>query len=56
MFFVNNCTKKNLDIIKMVDLAIFWQFGDFLYTMIFIVTVLNSDGNNVPCLWIMLRV
>ena len=24
----------------MVDLAIFWQFGDFLYTMIFIVTVI----------------
>ena len=37
---MNDCTKKTLDIIKMVDLAIFWRFGDFLYTMIFIITVL----------------
>ena len=44
---MNDCTKKTLDIIKMVDLAIFWRFGDFLYTMIYIITV--NKGNKAAC-------
>ena len=49
MFSVNDCTKKTLDIIKMVDLAVFWRFGDFLYTMIFIITVLLFFFFPLPC-------